>query len=159
MTKEVFLGGTCNNSTWRDQLIPLLTIDYFNPVVKDWNEEAQKLEIEKRESCDFVLYVITPEMKGFYSLVEATDDSNKRPEKTIFCVLEKVTVGEDEISFEDFQIKSLNATKKLIEENGATVLNSLESIAEYLNNNTEEVQESIITSLHKWKVYKNKNIK
>lgn len=32
--KRVFLGGTCNESTWRDELIKKLKIDYFNPVVK-----------------------------------------------------------------------------------------------------------------------------
>jgi len=31
--KKIFLGGTCNNSTWREQLIPMLQINYFNPVV------------------------------------------------------------------------------------------------------------------------------
>lgn len=31
---KVFLGGTCNNSTWREELKPLLKIDYFDPVVK-----------------------------------------------------------------------------------------------------------------------------
>ena len=56
---EIFLGGTCNDSTWREELIPMLECDYFNPVVKEWNEEAQKLEIHKRLSCDFVLYVNT----------------------------------------------------------------------------------------------------
>src|SRR5687768_12798989 len=81
---EIFLGGTCNGSNWRDQLKPLLTIEYFDPVVTDWNEEAQKREIEKRETCDLVLYVITPRMTGVYSIAEAIDDSNKRPEKTLF---------------------------------------------------------------------------
>ena len=28
--KKVFLGGTCNDSIWRDKLIEMLTIDYFN---------------------------------------------------------------------------------------------------------------------------------
>ena len=41
---KVFLGGTCNNSTWRDTLIPLLKIDYFNPVVDDWTPECQEQE-------------------------------------------------------------------------------------------------------------------
>lgn len=36
----VFLGGTCNNSTWRDKLIPLLTVDYFNPIVNEWTKEC-----------------------------------------------------------------------------------------------------------------------
>ena len=34
--KKVFLGGTCNESLWRDKLIKKLEIDYFNPIVKDW---------------------------------------------------------------------------------------------------------------------------
>jgi hypothetical protein len=37
--KKCFLGGTCNNSQWREALIPMLKIDYFNPVVKDWTPE------------------------------------------------------------------------------------------------------------------------
>ena len=39
---KIFLGGTCNESTWRDELIPNLTIDYFNPVVKDWTPDCMK---------------------------------------------------------------------------------------------------------------------
>ena len=84
--KTIFLGGTCNNSTWREKLIPLLDIDYFNPVVDDWTPDCMAEEIKQREKCDFVLYVITPEMTGVYSIAEVTDDSNKRPEKTIKVV-------------------------------------------------------------------------
>ena len=84
---KVFLGGTCNESTWRNDLIKLLKIDYFNPVVDDWNEEAYQEELRQREICDFCLYVITPKMTGVYSIAEVVDDSNKRPEKTIFCYL------------------------------------------------------------------------
>ena len=61
---KVFLGGTCNESTWRDKLIPKLTIDYFNPVVKDWKPEDQEKEIQERQTCDFLLYVITSQMTG-----------------------------------------------------------------------------------------------
>ena len=39
--KKVFLGGTTNDSNWRDLLIKKIKIDYFNPVVKDWNESAR----------------------------------------------------------------------------------------------------------------------
>lgn len=41
---SVFLGETCNQSTWRDELLTMLDQDKvkaFNPVVDDWNEEAQ----------------------------------------------------------------------------------------------------------------------
>ena len=46
--KKVFLGGTCAESTWREKLIPLLKINYFNPVVDDWTEECYKEELRQR---------------------------------------------------------------------------------------------------------------
>lgn len=128
-SKEVFLGGTCNGSQWREVLIPLLKIKYFNPVVPDWNEAAAKLELEKRQSCEYCLYVITPKMTGFYSIAEVVDDSNKRPEKTILCVLET----DDECIFTLHQMKSLKATAKLVQGNGGQVFTSLIDIANYLN--------------------------
>ena len=126
---KVFLGGTCNNSTWRDKLIPLLKIDYFNPVVDDWTPECQDEEIRQRESCDYCLYTITPKMTGVYSIAEVVDDSNKRPEKTILCVLDK----DNESSFSETQIKSLKQVKEMVKNNGANVFDSLEDIASFLN--------------------------
>lgn len=123
---KVFLGGTCNGSTWRDKLIPLLKIDYFNPVVEKWTEECQLEEIKQRQECDFVLYVITSEMSGFYAIAEAIDDSNKRPEKTLFCILEID-------NYTTQQRVSLLAISALIGINGGMILNSLDEIATFLN--------------------------
>lgn len=128
-SKRVFLGGTCNESTWRDDLIPMLDIEYFNPVVKDWNEKAQKEEIKERETCDYCLYVITPKMTGVYSIAEVADDSNKRPKKTIFCFLEK----DGDKEFEKFQIKSMNQVSAMIVKNGGQAFNSLKEIADFVN--------------------------
>lgn len=127
--KEVFLGGTTNKSDWRDRLIPMLEINYFNPVVSVWNERAQQIELEKRKNCDFVLYVITPKMEGVYSIAEVVDDSNKRPEKTIFCVLPE----DDTYIFTIHQAKSLEMTAKMIQNNGGTVIRDLQSVAYFLN--------------------------
>lgn len=129
MKKEVFLGGTTNNTNWRDELIKKLKINYFNPVVSDWNEEAQKKEIEKRRDCDYILYVITPKMTGVYSIAEAVDDSNKRPKQTLFCVLEK----DDDEEFTKHQKKSLDMTKKMVELNGAKIFSTLNDISDFLN--------------------------
>ncbi|MDR1818841.1 MAG: nucleoside 2-deoxyribosyltransferase domain-containing protein, partial [Methanobrevibacter sp.] len=52
---KVFLGGTCNGSGWRDELKKQLKIPYFDPVVDDWDEEAQKNEIKERENADYCL--------------------------------------------------------------------------------------------------------
>ena len=122
---EVFLGGTCEGYDWRKYIIPQLKCDYFDPVVEDWTEECRLKEIEKRKTCDYVLYVITSGMRGYYSIAEVTDDSNKRPEKTVLCVLKT--------GFDKKQIKSFEALEKMIESNGATVLHSEGEIVDFFN--------------------------
>jgi len=126
--KKVFLGGTTNDSNWRDKLIDDLKIDYFNPVVDDWNEEAQKNEIKERKDSDFVLYVITPKMEGVYSIAEVVDDSNKQPDKTIFAYIK-----EDDKEFSEHQIKSLDMVGEMVKENGGKWFKSLGEVADYLN--------------------------
>ena len=135
--KKVFLGGTCNDSTWRDELIPMLNIDYFNPVVDDWTEECYQEELRQRKECDYCLYVITPKMTGVYSIAEVVDDSNKRPEKTIFCLLTvdyKYNKDDgDLIFFDNSQLKSLDKVGVMVEKNGGKYFESLEEVANYLN--------------------------
>lgn len=122
---KVFLGGTCSGYKWRNKLIPMLKCNYFNPMTKGWNEEKRQLEVKERESADYVLYVITSDMKGVYSIAEVVDDSNKRPNKTIFCILE------DNM---DYKTKhSLNAVKNLVANNGAIICDNLQSVADFLN--------------------------
>ena len=144
--KKVFLGGTCNESTWRDRLIEMLEIDYFNPVVDDWTEECYQEELRQREICDYCLYVITPRMTGVYSIAEVVDDSNKRPEKTIFCILEydlsdyKTKIeGDKKVrryveTFKPEQLKSLDKVGVMVEKNGGKYFKSLSEVAEFLNN-------------------------
>lgn len=131
---KVFLGGTCNESTWREELKPMLSIEFFDPVVPDWNEAAATEEIKQRKECDFVLYVITPRMTGVYSIAEVVDDSNKRPNDTIFCLLENDKDEGTPITFSPAAMKSLHAVKSMVAKNGGTVLDSLQAVATYLNN-------------------------
>ena len=143
----MFLGGTCNESTWRYKLIKMLEIDYFNPVVDDWTEECYQEELRQRKICDYCLYVITPRMKGVYSIAEVVDDSNKRPEKTIFCILEydlsdyKMKIGDGKEvrkyveTFDVGQLKSLDKVGVMVEKNGGKYFRTLSEVAEFLNNN------------------------
>jgi hypothetical protein len=129
---KVFLGGTCNGSTWRDVFIPMLIVDSFNPVVKDWTPECMAEELKQREECDICLYVITPKMVGTYSIAEVVDDSNKRPQKTVFVRLEK-DGDNNEYSFSFAQWKSLGQVSALVKGNGAMVFDNLKSAADYIN--------------------------
>ncbi|MDY6895410.1 MAG: nucleoside 2-deoxyribosyltransferase domain-containing protein [Thermotogota bacterium] len=129
--KKVFLGGTCNNSAWRDRMMIYLSeegVEYFNPVVPDWTEACMEQEIKERETCDFVLYTITPKMDGVYSIAEVVDDSNKRPDKTIFVVLR----DDEGLSFTQGQWKSLGAVAQMVTRNGGQVFDSLKSAAVYI---------------------------
>ncbi|MCP4976590.1 MAG: hypothetical protein GY931_10550 [Maribacter sp.] len=127
--KKVFLGGTCNGSTWRDYIIPFLSINYFNPVVDDWTEDCMKKEIKERETSDYCLYAITPKMAGAYSIAEVVDDSNKRPEKTVLVLVR----SDDDTEFSEKQWKSLNAVGKLVGNNGGQVFCCLKEAANYIN--------------------------
>ena len=126
---KVFLGGTCAGWKWRNELQLLLKCDYYNPIVENWSEEDRLREVHERETSDYVLYGITNGIKGVYSIAEVVDDSNKRPEKTLFLNLYK----EDDRYFTKQMNHSLKAVENLLESNGVKVFNSIEEVSEFLN--------------------------
>ncbi|MDX8383289.1 MAG: nucleoside 2-deoxyribosyltransferase domain-containing protein [Ghiorsea sp.] len=129
--KKVFLGGTCNDSKWRNRIMSYLAsadLNYFDPVVDDWNEKAAANELVERVNCDFCLYTITAKMTGVYSIAEVVDDSNKRPNKTVFVVLNND--GND--TFTKGQTKSLNAVSQMVERNGGKSFDNLKSAAKWM---------------------------
>jgi len=111
---KVFLGGTWNNTTWRDELIPLLeknSIEYFNPIVKDWTQDAQDEEKWQKEvECDVHLYVITKEMTGVFSIAEIIDSAHDEHKTTVM-----ITVQE---GFTESQLKSLQAVGNMVMDHG-----------------------------------------
>lgn len=116
-------------------LLDKLGIPYFNPVVADWTPECMEREIRERDICDVNLYVITPKMTGVYSIAEVADDSNKRPEKTVFAFINE----DDGEKFTTHQIKSLVQTGKLVRGNGGAyveisdIVDPIEMIAYFLD--------------------------
>ena len=82
---KVYLGGTCNGSAWRDELIGMIdkNIQTYNPIVEKWDASSSD-NYEIKRGIDFLLYVLTPELNGFMSIANAVDASNKMPEKLKF---------------------------------------------------------------------------
>ena len=66
---------------------------------------------------------------GVYSIAEAVDDSNKRPERTVFCVLESA----NGLTFTEGEMKSLNSVGEMVKRNGGYFAASLEDVADKLN--------------------------
>lgn len=136
---RIFLGGTVN-SDWRYFMINELNklgVDYFNPIVTNWDREAQKNEEVEKEKCDWLLFVITPKMEGFYSIAEVVDASNKSPNKTIFTVLNVDDVGglngyKCKYKWEHSQENSIKAIKELVKKNGAHVFDNFIDTLEFI---------------------------
>ena len=139
---KIFLGGTCNNTTWRNELIPLLNeykINYFNPVVDNWTPECQQIEEdEKNYKCNVHLYVITKEMLGTYSIAEAIHSAHlsnmygTTVDKIIFCIL-----NEEGKEWEEYHKKSFSAVMRLIKDisprNSITCyVQNMEQLIDYL---------------------------
>lgn len=137
MTK-IFLGGTCEGFNWRKVLINKLShlknAELFNPIVDKWDDEARKIENEYKENCDICLYVITPFMSGCYSIAEAVDDSNKRPNNTIFVHINKVVDENSIYEFTEKMEKSIKAVCEIITKNGGLVFDSFNDLIDYLEN-------------------------
>lgn len=144
---KIFLGGTCNGSKWRDTFIKMLDsdINYFNPIVDEWNESAQQNEeLQKTLYCDYNLYVITKEMSGVFTIAEVIDDSNKRSYSTVLCIIESDFIDED--GKEDPRFKSLKAVKRLAMYNGVSCFDNLEDTAKYFNTEAkQQLEEPTIT--------------
>lgn len=107
MKNRIFLGGTCAETTWRDELIGVLQVDYFNPVVKDWTPDCQAIEMsEKTVTCNIHFYCITKEMQGVFSIAEVIDSVHTKGKRTILHVIPD--------GFEKHQLKSLQAVVDLV---------------------------------------------
>lgn len=104
---KIFLGGTCNNSTWRSQIEKLVQVEMFNPVVEDWTPACQAIEMEEKAiHCDVHLYVITIEMTGVFSIAEVIDSVHNKSKKTILHVIPD--------GFDEGQLRSLKAVIDLV---------------------------------------------
>ena len=108
---------------WRNVLIPMLKCNYYNPMVR--NRSDKEDENREKANSDYNLYVITPGLRGVYSIAEIVDDSNKCPEKTLVCILY------DE--FHHGMDRSLKEVEDLAQSNGAIILHTLHEVADYLN--------------------------
>lgn len=74
---DVFLGGSCNPTTWRrDAAVPLLErarVRYFNPQVDEWFEELIRVETRAKETAKIVLMVIDNLTRSIVCINEAVE--------------------------------------------------------------------------------------
>ena len=73
----VFLGGSCNPTTWRrDIAVPLLTahhVRFFDPQVAEWSPERIAMETRAKERAALVLIVVDGRTRSLVSIHEAVE--------------------------------------------------------------------------------------
>lgn len=111
----VFLGGTCGTNNWRERFIAelkklgLTDEEIFNPVVAEWNEDAQaREEAAKEEACVLMFYIGDPGdgTLSAYSMVEATMALYDKPDRTVVVF--------DDTGLEGHAAKAMKQVQKVL---------------------------------------------
>ncbi|XP_059150943.1 uncharacterized protein LOC131937480 isoform X2 [Physella acuta] len=72
---DVYLGGSCGEANWREDLaIPLLKregISYLNPLVTKWSDYLIPMQAAEREKCRLLLFIIADCTRAIGAMVEA----------------------------------------------------------------------------------------
>lgn len=72
---DVFLGGSCNPTTWRAELaipqLKKLNISYYNPQMSTWHPGMVVVEEAAKESSRVLFFVIDNQTRAVASMVEA----------------------------------------------------------------------------------------
>ncbi|XP_076232155.1 uncharacterized protein LOC143177822 isoform X2 [Calliopsis andreniformis] len=90
MAYEVFLGGSCNPTTWRSEIaIPTLQslgITYYNPQVSQWGPELIAQEYEAKQTAKVLLFVIDNQTRNTAGIIEAAQLAATRRESLILVI-------------------------------------------------------------------------
>ncbi|XP_066601422.1 uncharacterized protein raw isoform X2 [Prorops nasuta] len=90
MAYEVFLGGSCNPTTWRSDIaIPTLQnlgITYYNPQVSQWGPELIAQEYEAKQTARVLLFVIDNQTRNTAGIIEVAQLAATRSESLILVI-------------------------------------------------------------------------
>ncbi|XP_065199843.1 uncharacterized protein raw isoform X2 [Planococcus citri] len=140
-SREVFLGGSCNPTTWRqDEAIPILEkygISYFNPQVSDWSPELIETEHRAKQNSSILLYVINNQTRNVVSLIETVNFLGSRRKLAIVINYYKgpgqIIAGES-ISADEFNElnSSLVLSRQLVERRKNPVFSEVPEAVKYV---------------------------
>jgi len=131
---DIFLGGSCNPTTWRqDQAIPHFKgqgITFYNPQQANWSPEMIELEHQAKVTSQILFYVLNDQTRNVASMIEVSQyaGSNRRlivvlnpypgPQHTING--EQLT----KVEYEDLQT-AMETVQDLIERQSIPVFNNI----------------------------------
>jgi len=116
--RDVFLGGSCNPTTWRmDLAMPLLEsnlVSFYNPQVDDWSPELVEIEARAKEDCKVLLFVIDGKTRALASMLEASEYIGVG--RRVVIVIQHVEPGTEigGVVVGDREIKDLNRAREYL---------------------------------------------
>lgn len=132
---EVFLGGSCNPTTWRvDAAVPTLHnagITCFNPQVDEWFPELIEVEEQAKMAATLLLFVVDSQTRAISSMVEIAFLAGQS--RDVVSVVEDISAGATIAgeALSDREIQDLNRgrlfIRNLVEEGGCLLSDSIES--------------------------------
>lgn len=130
---EVFLGGSCNPTTWRQDIaIPLLKslgITYYNPQVAEWSSELIELEYLAKQSATVLFYVIDSRTRNVVGMIEAAHYAGAR--RKLVLVIDQYQPGQivagELVSHQEYMELSCGQLmlQDLVERQGIPVFNNI----------------------------------
>ncbi|XP_071821379.1 uncharacterized protein [Apostichopus japonicus] len=103
MRRDIFLGGSCRDTEWRKEVIPLfrkMGLTMYDPQRPHWNLRFLPLEAQAKANSDYMLYVISSTSRGIAAMVEVAHFIGQK-RKVVLCIQhlqEGCTIDGEELS-------------------------------------------------------------
>uniref|UniRef100_A0A1Q3FKN2 Putative nucleoside 2-deoxyribosyltransferase like protein n=1 Tax=Culex tarsalis TaxID=7177 RepID=A0A1Q3FKN2_CULTA len=140
---EVFLGGSCNPTTWRaDIAIPtlnLLGITFYNPQVSEWTPDLLELEHRAKEKARVLFFVMDSQTRSTAGAIEVAHIAGKNSKRLVLVLLPykpKQKILNETLSADEYMDLSRNQLllRQLMKRRGLPVLDNIPLALEYIKN-------------------------
>ncbi|KAM7351374.1 NDT-like domain-containing protein raw isoform 2-T4 [Cochliomyia hominivorax] len=133
---EVFLGGSCNPTTWRaDVAIPALKelgISFYNPQVSDWTPDLIELEHRAKEKARVLFFVMDSETRASAGAIEAAHIAGQNCKQLVLVLhpyKPNQSILNERISQQEYidLTRNQQILRELVTRRGLPVLNNIPS--------------------------------
>lgn len=140
---EVFLGGSCNPTTWRaDVAIPTLKklgITFYNPQVSEWTPDLLELEHRAKEKAKVLFFVMDPQTRSAAGAIEVANIAGRNSKHLVLVLLpyaQQQKILNETLTLDEYKDLSRNQQllKQLVRRRGLPVLDKVALALEHIKN-------------------------
>ncbi|XP_065078116.1 uncharacterized protein raw [Ochlerotatus camptorhynchus] len=138
---EVFLGGSCNPTTWRaDVAIPKLNelgITFYNPQVSEWTPDLLELEHRAKEKAKVLFFVMDSQTRSAAGAIEVAHIAGRNSKHLVLVLLpykQQQKILNETLTLDEYMDLSRNQQllKHLVHRRGLPVLDKISLALEHI---------------------------